>query len=173
MLIVLRGERRIVLPACKMVLLSAGVVAYHVNMLHYAYYKYANDFPVYYLIPLVIVYIMHAAVQMEAIFADLNCLRDEDVKLSIRSTSILSLLFNATMMIHFVSIVISWNRDEDWWYMIILFGFELVHRALALYTFVHLLWLHLWLQEELHNNEELAHGIEEIGAINQNAGTYA
>lgn len=143
---VLKGRQHISVAKI-MILLSVGVIPYHVWMIKYIHSKWASTLPDYLQLLLginIATYFVFTFCQMEFIVANLDCVRDTAVLLKPKWPSILSILYNLAMSIHLLSIVASYGSEIyhrlD---LLILLLLEIEHRVVAILTFGRLLWYHI------------------------------
>ena len=142
----LREKRTQITITFHMMHLSIGVIFYHIWMIEYVFFKWATAQPhsSQLLLSLNIgTYIIHAAYQMEFLF---TYFKNGGMHVNSKWTSLnmttLSILFNFSMIIHFVFIIVTCDSascPRDYHLLVVVSLFEIVHRVLAIYVFGRLL----------------------------------
>ena len=136
----LRERRTQITITYRMILMSIGVILYHLWMIECVFLKRATAQPdsvQFLLLWNIGTYIIHAAYQMEYIF---TYFKNGQMQVNTTRSSILSILFNCSMLVHFLFVVKTCDSASCNYYLLaIVFLVEIFHRLLALCVFGHLL----------------------------------
>lgn len=131
----LRGDHKRALRTDKL-LLSLSVIMFY----GFAYTKWGHHVA-YILLPVPIAtFILHTTYQMDCIFAVLNAKPDKHPQLSSKWPAYLSICFNTTMLLYVAAVLTAYTHLSllTTIGVFALVGCEILHRLLAIYTFVRL-----------------------------------
>ena len=127
------------------VVLSFFVIMYHLWMINFVYTKWGHQLAFFIqgnILITIVAFFQHAIYQMDCIFANLYVRTDQLVtQLQSTWTGYVSMHFNGAMILHLVTIVITYDEYEwlwaSGWFLPVLIAVvcEIIHRCLAIFVF--------------------------------------
>ena len=131
------------------VVLSFFVILYHLWMINFVHNKWGRQLAVFIqgnIFIIIVAFFQNAVYQMDCIFSNLYIKTDQlNTPLQSKWTGYVSIHFNSAMLLHLVTVVITydeyeWLRANGWLLpVIITIVCEVIHRCLAIYVFCKLI----------------------------------